>query len=247
MSKKILILVVSSNDKPYKQMALTSAETWDSFEVENIEVAYYFGEASKNDLSVSLHTIQPQIWWYNIPETYNNMGHKMIAAFETALHTKDFDYIVRINSSCYCDKKQLEKYIETLPETNVFAGVEVEGSEKNEKFMWGGTGWVFSKDIIQLIVDNKQHYDHSIMEDVAIGHLMNKLNVPYTKGSACSLNEKDGAYLCIGYGGESIEFENFEDLKKLNYHFYRCKIDRDRKQDAFLMNKLFANLNFKEQ
>lgn len=243
MPKKILILVVSSNDKPYKQMVKTSLETWDSFEVDNCETMYYFGTPIKDDLSVYIPNQNPKFIFDDVDECYENMGRKMLYTFGWVLNNKDFDYIVRINSSCYCDKKQLAKYIETLPDNNLFAGVEVEGGATNEKFMWGGTGWVFSKDIIQLIVDNKQHYDHSIMEDVAIGHLMNKLNVPYTQGSACSLNEKDGAYLCIGYGGESIEFSNFDDLKRLSYHFYRCKVDRDRNVDAYFMNELYKTLN----
>lgn len=252
MPKKILILVVSSLDHPYLEMVKTSLRTWDSISVNNCETVYYFGEA--------VGKVPPIPEWYEhkmivfpYKESYSNMGYKLLSIFdwvlklkdfEWSLKMKDFDYIVRVNSSCYVDKKQLAKYIETLPETNLFAGVEVDkGTDYDLNWCWGGMQFILSKDVVQKVVDNKELFNHNHIEDVALSHVVSKLGIPFYKGTGCSINEKDGKWLLLGYNSPSIEFENFEDIKPLQNHFYRVKVDRDRQQDKYLMETLFKTLN----
>ncbi len=244
MSKKILILVVSSNDKPYKQMVKTSLETWDSIDVENCETMYYFGEAIKDDLSVYIPNQNPKFLFDSVKETYSNMGHKLLYAFQWVLRNKDFDYIVRINSSCYCDKKHLVKYIETLPETNVFAGVKVGAGEQHEQpWIWGGGQFILSKDVVEKVVEHKHKFNHNLMEDVALSFLINDLEIPYTEGSACSINKQENGWLLLTYGGgEQKEFKDFEEIKDCGQHFYRVKHDPDRSIDAVVMNELYRLL-----
>ena len=40
-----------------------------------------------------------------------------------------------------------------------------------------GSGILFSKKTIETLVNNKDEYDHSLWEDVAIGELLNKRGV----------------------------------------------------------------------
>lgn len=249
MPKKILILVVSSLDAPYREMINTSLKTWDSVTIDNIETFYYCGIPQVGKLPTLVnsgdpHWITQKLLYFQVKETYSNMGYKMLSAFDWSLNNKDFDYIVRVNSSCYVDKKQLVKYIETLPDTNLFAGVEVDkGTDYDMNWCWGGMQFVLSKDVVQKVVDNKELFNHNHIEDVALSHVVSKLGIPYYKGTGCSINEKDGKWLLLGYNSPSIEFENFEDVKPLQNHFYRVKIDRDRQLDKYLMEKLFKTLN----
>lgn len=230
--KKVLILVVSSHEQPYEKMIGTSMKTWDAIEVENVETMFYCGKPHNSRYN-------PKIISFPINESYATMGYKALMAFEWALMHKNFDYVARVNSSCYVDKKQLHEYIQELPYNNVFSCIEVEGPKK---WAWGGGQFLMSTDVMQKIVDHKSQWNHTVMEDVAISNLVDELGIPYMPGKCCSLNEKDGAWLCLGYGAESIEFSDFNDLKPLKHHFYRVKIDRDRNIDEFLMNQLYNTL-----
>lgn len=233
--KKVLILIVSSQEKPYGKMMETSLKTWDSINVDGVESVFYCGEPLKENTD--------KIIYFPIKESLHTMGEKTLQAYEWALKNREFDYIARVNSSCYVNKKELIKYVQGLPHKEVFAGLTVNASDKNEKWMWGGGQYIISRDVIELIVENRALWNHSIMEDVAVSHLINKLYIPYINGKACSINKKDKGWVCFAYGSENFEFTDFADIKKLDGQFFiRVKQDHDREQDEFVMNELFKNL-----
>lgn len=232
--KKVLVLILSSQHRPYEQMVNTSLCTWDSIDVEGVETVFYFGHPVTEN--------KGKFIYFPIHEGYNTIGIKTLEAFEWALRNKEFDYIARINSSIYLDKKELIKYIQTLPNENVFAGLKVEASEYKETWNWG-PALTFSKDVVKKLVDNKVHLDESLMEDMGISYLANRLKIPYTQGRLCTIDKIDIGWRAMCYGSTGFEFTDFEDLKKLdNQFYYRVKCDWDRNQDAYLMNELYKVL-----
>lgn len=225
--------MMSSQDIPYGAMIKTSLRTWDSIIVNGVETIFYCGEPVKENTD--------KIIYFPVNESLHALGEKTLLAYEWALNNKEFDYVARINASTYVNKKELIKYIQTLPDLNVFAGLEIKAPETNERWIWGPS-FILSKDLVRLIVDNKETFDHSIMDDLATSYLLNKFNIPYTAGKACSIEKKETGWACIGYGSQSIEFTDFEDLNRLNQFFFRCKQDLNRGLDEVIMNQLFKKL-----
>lgn len=231
--KKALILVVSSQKPPYLEMINTSLSTWDSFNIEGIETIYYCGQPVKQNTD--------KIIYFNWKEGYNTMGYKMLDAFDWALNNKEFDYIARVNSSCYVDKKQLIKHIQSLENSNVFAGVEIK-DKKN--WLWGGMQFILSKDIVKKVVENKDKWNHSLMEDMALSHLIYDLGMSYTEGKGCSIDKTNGQWRLMPYGeGEAFNFNDFKEVKRLNHFFYRVKQDGERHVDKWIMEQLFNVLS----
>lgn len=236
--KKILILVLSSDFPPYSEMIKVSKETWDSVRVDNCETIFYCSQKDNPNWKYW----DGNVLYFDVNNSLYDMGHKNIAMFETALLNHDFDYVVRLNASHYCNKKELVKHIETLPNENVFQGLYVD--DKPEPWLWGGGGFIISKDVIQKIVENKNLWDHSIMEDVAISKLVKGLGIPFTDGKSCSIDRLEGSWRCMSYGGpESFEFYTFNEINKSKGHFvYRVKQDQKRHMDHFVMRELFKYL-----
>lgn len=232
--KKVLILVLSSQKPPYDTMMQTAFDTWDSFEVEGTETIYYVGEPVKNNTN--------KIIYLPIKEEYATMGHKALLAFDWCLKNKDFDYIARVHSSCYVDKKELIKHIQPLPTENVLAGVEI---KDKQNWLWGGGHFILSKDVVQKIVDNQEYWNHSLMEDVALSHLGTKLGIDFTEGKSCSIDNMGNEWRVMCYGGsrECFLFNEFKNLRLLeNQFFYRVKQDGKRHIDKYLMSELFKVL-----
>ncbi len=228
--KKVLILVMSSQESPYKKMIETSTNTWDSITVDGVETVFYCGEPVRQNTD--------KIIYFPIKESLHTLGEKTLRAYEWALKNKEFDYIARVNASTYVNKKELIKYIQTLPEKKVFAGLEIEASEVMERWIWGPS-FILSKDLIQLIVDNQGMFDHSIMDDLATSFLLNKFDTPYTAGRACSIEKTESGWRCVAYGSEGFEFTDFAYLNQLdNQFFFRCKQDLNRPLDEVVMNEL---------
>ena len=232
--KKILILVVSSQLPPYGEMVKTSNETWNSISVDGVETVFYFSEPLKENTDTEIY--------FPLKECYETMGHKMLSAFEWSLANRDFDYIVRVNSSCYVDKKELIKYVQTLPDTDLFSGGIVTDKDGNQDFVWGGLQFILSKDVVRKVVDNKDKWQHDKMEDVSVSYLVKDLGIKFTDGKGCSINKQDNGWLCICYGSDNYEFNDFSEIRKNGQFFYRVKTDGHRWIDKIIMQELFKQL-----
>lgn len=230
---KALVLVLSADVDPYSEMIDTAMSTWDSISVEGFETIYYCdGDKQNTD----------KVIYVNTKFDFKTMGEKTLRAFEWALNNKDFDYIVRVHSSCYVNKKTLLNYISKLDKESVFCGIEA-GSKNGFQYLWGGGHYIISKDVIKKFVDNRDLWDHNYMEDESMSLLATKLGVPYTAGASCSINIKTDGYLLLCYGYESILFNDFSELKDNPNHFYRVKQDGKRYLDKVIMEELYKNLN----
>lgn len=232
--KKILILVLSCELQPYKKMVETSLRTWDTVQVKGCETVYYFGASNNTDTGKFIYL--------PINETLVNMGAKTLAAFEWALNNKDFDYIARPHSCIYVNKKELMNYVDGLPNQNVFAGIKVNAVPE---WSWGGCGYVFSRDIIQKLVDNKGIFAHGMMEDIGISYMANELGIPFTNGRGCSIDKKENGWICLSYGGcDSFDFNDFSEISKSKgQFFYRIKQDGKRYMEEFIMEEMFRQFS----
>ena len=231
--KKVLILVLSCEKSPYDKMVHTALETWDSVDVPGCETVYYFGQSSNKTAS--------KFVYLPVKESLTTMGEKTLQALEWALKNKEFDYIARVHSSIYVNKIALIEYVQTLPEINYFAGAEAT-SANGFQYVWGGVGYVISKDVVKKIVLNRHHWQHKYMEDESMSLLVNWLSVPFSPGYAAGIDNMGDNWRAISYNGESISFTYFAELKRLNHHFYRVKQDGKRWVDEFIMKELFRVL-----
>jgi hypothetical protein len=230
--KTVLVLVLSADFHPYDKMIKTAMETWDSEYVGGVDTLYYCGESDKTDTD--------KIIYLPVKEDLYTMGHKCLQAFEWVLANMSFDYIARTHSSCYVDKERLIEYIQTLPDENVFAGAEVTDTPK---WMWGGGHFVLSRDVVQKIVDNKDKWDHSVMEDKGMSYLVDSLGIPFTQGKSCSINKFENGWVLLPCGsGNGIMLKDWSDIKQETNHFYRVKQDGKRELDEMIMKELFKCL-----
>lgn len=231
--KRVLVAVISCQDFPYGEMIGTSLRTWDSVEVEGVETIFYCGNPQKGNTD--------KIVYFNIPESLFAMGHKDLAFFDWAIQHKQFDYIARVNASCFVDKKELIKYCQTLPDKEVFEGLEVVTTDGTPNWIWGGGMFLISRDVIELILKNKSQWNHQQMEDMAMSLLVGRLGILFRAGRACSIdNMASGSHSCMVYGhGLGFRFSTWSEFKKPEgQYFYRVKQDNNRHLENDIMEQL---------
>lgn len=207
--------------------------TWDSIEVENCETVYYLAGDRPNN---------GKVIYVDVDKGLYSMGRKTLAAFEWALANKEFDYLSRPQANVYIHKTELVNYIQTLPDENVFDTLEVLATPTTRRYGWG-CGTLFSGDVVQKIVDNKQLWDHSQMEDVSMSHLLDDIGVPYREGRIVSIDRQTNGWQATCYETESFQFTDFKDIVKAKgQYWFRCKCDSDRSVDEYVMKELFNYL-----
>ncbi len=233
--KSVLIFVLSSHKQPYEAMINTAMTTWDSEQLEGTRTVYYCGEPAGGDTE---RVISFPVW-----DDYQTIGYKNLLAFQKALHWP-WDYMARVNASCYVHKRRLLEHVQTLPQHGVMQGIvsPPDGHcETSRPFMWGGGQFIFSRDVIECFVENSDQWQHNLMEDVAMSELAQRFGYALdNKGKVCSINLSAHGWTVITYNGKpSFDVRELSELSKLDDQFFiRCKYDLNRAVDADIMRAL---------
>lgn len=233
MMKTVLVFVLGSAESPYPELMQASRETWDSIVPEGVLTRYYSNRIKTNPA----RTIQ-----FQVAGDLHSMGRKDLLAYRWALENLTWDFMARVNASCYVRKNALLEYAQSLPATGLFRGVKT--MHVNIPYLWGGAHYLMSRDVVREFVNNGGQWDHREMEDVAMSILATKLGIALDEtGLACSVNERPGDWLCIGYGSPSFEFKDFAEFKaKVGGQFFiRVKQDLKRERDIWIMKELHRN------
>ena len=222
---KIIILVLASDTYPSYRNHLAQKKTWVMHKSENVKVYFYkAGENTgikNNDLIVKSGSRADEI------------GYKNFEAFDWIIKNEDFDFLFRTNTSSFINVKNLHEYINKSHNRSdlIYDGKIINlKNKKNDtciKFV-SGSGILFSKKTIETLVNNKDEYDHSLWEDVAIGELLNKKGVFPTNGKRYDIQG-------------NIYKENIH----LNHYHYRCRIDNHYGYPRFLETWVLSELDFR--
>jgi hypothetical protein len=95
--------------------------------------------------------------------------NKTLRSFEWVQHNfSNYDYIVRSNISTIIDFEILDSLLNTQP---VKYGGGVEHKDDNKSWIQG-TAIILSKDTVNSILKNKESIDQTLLDDVALGHLI---------------------------------------------------------------------------
>lgn len=212
--KNIIILVLSHYEEPYVMLENCIRETWANHNLDNVKVFFYHGgdkERLEGDKIITEY-----------PEGLSNIGYKTIRAFEILLKNNDFDYIFRTNSSSYVNIKKLVNYLDDKPLHNFYHG---KIAYYDDVEFASGCGYFLSKDVVKKIVENKNEFNHQIIDDVAIAYLLRDIGIYPTHAPRLDIT--------------SIPVPD----NIFDYFHFRCKTNGDRTDDIKIMNELKNKLS----
>lgn len=173
--KKVLILVLTSSNWPFSMMERCIRDTWGKYKHPNVEIFYNYSHDS--DLNTNETIIEGDIIKAPFIESSNTVGNKTISAFEYFVNNKEFDYVFRPNSSSFVNIPRLLDFLETAPSTNYYSGSPIwfnNGGVTEEDKINGptkccsGCGYILSRDLVELIVNKKDMWQHRIVDDMAL-------------------------------------------------------------------------------
>jgi len=169
---KIFICVLSAQTCiNYKLLTKVQKETcFKSIHQDINGLKFYFGTPKLPDTDLD--------WYFDCSDDLHSIGYKTIKAFERALLT-DWDYLFRPNSSLFVNQSKLIEFLQDKPRLNFASGINGIGVDKI--LFLNGSGYVLSRDVVQLIVDNKDLWNHNYIDDVAISELMQRLGIVFDR------------------------------------------------------------------
>lgn len=159
---KTLVLVLATRQEPFPQLVATIKRTWASAHVDDVDVLFYYGGArlslEGDDLTLP------------VPDDLPNVGRKTLACFEYVVAQRDFDVLFRTNCSTYVDLPNLRGYVAEHAEPSRFyagKGANLDGID-----FATGSGFFLSRDLVELLVDERPSWDHGYLDDVAVAKLL---------------------------------------------------------------------------
>jgi hypothetical protein len=179
----------------------------------------------------------------NIPET-NHPGIllKTVAALEYLSENFTYDYVIRTNLSTFWDLNKLLNRLDTLPASNCVRGTPMSLAVDSTRYNFiSGFDLVLSKDVVQVIIDNKQELVtqqvYINLEDLSICDIISK----YTKHKFDTpeiLHLADDAQILELVDKTVVSIKNTGRV----FDHYRVKNRFDRQTDKLLMQKLLLEI-----
>ena len=177
--KKILILVANSTYYPSNLMTPLIIKTWGKDP--RVKTLIYQGDSEE-----SYHD-ENKIYLTSSNE-FNSASKRTLEVLKYSLENIDFDYLLRVTTTTYINIENLILFLRNKEPKNLFCGVSdfyppFDTGEKKIRFI-SGAGFILSKDLVKLTVDNANNFDFSFnLDDVSIGKLLiNELGIETQEG-----------------------------------------------------------------
>lgn len=174
---KIIILVLTYDDNGggFSLMDRCIKSTWGNVEREGVEIFYHYSKPLENEEYI----VEGNNIICNGYESYYSIGHKTIKSFKYLIN-KDFDFLLRTNSSSFIHIDNLVKYLKNKPTKKFYSGSPIphHSVDLNIDFATG-SGYILSKDLVEYVVNNEEKWNHYYPDDVSLGKMMKDYEINF--------------------------------------------------------------------
>jgi len=165
---EIIIMVLGCNNEPFITIENEGIrKTWINNCPPNVKIIFYYGDSNQS-MMINDKLYLPVI------ETMENIGYKTIEALKFIKNKFSFDYIFRTNISSYVDINLLLEFIKEKPKEKYYNGIIV---NHQGIILSSGAGYFLTPDLVDLIITNETMWDHSYIDDVALGLFLKNFGI----------------------------------------------------------------------
>lgn len=155
-------------------------------------------------------------------DVYATMKWKDLAIFNYFIEKTNFDFLFMTTTSSYIRPNTLLNEVRMFPKSGVYAGAL---AYKGADFA-AGHNRLFSRDVVQRIIDARGRFQCSVVEDLAVGKLCRSLNIPLSKLSKIDINSLE---MLNSFTDQEISGE---------FHFRLKSGSPEKRQDVAIMRQL---------
>ena len=111
---------------------------------------------------------------FDYPPHMSLQGPRTIVALRTMWKDFEFDYLLRLTSTCLSSPMALEDYVRKLPSTRVFAGQALQFAGRRFN---SGAAFLMSRDVVEAVVAHGSLLRNNVYEDVALSDLISRHDI----------------------------------------------------------------------
>jgi len=172
---KVLTLVLCSRNYLSFISSKAQQKIWGKY-VNDFNILHFIGHPYSSEREVDYVSEQKNNYLVlNTDDGYPNLAKKTLLAFDWAISNLEFDYLFRTNTSSFVDFKKLHKFSKSNHTNLEYSGVVLDVVEGDT--IASGAGFFLSKKNVELILNNKEKFDATLPDDVAIARLLKKFEI----------------------------------------------------------------------
>ena len=161
---RTLVLVLGTRLGPYPMLMRAAEATWASVEVPEVDVLFYLG--GRGPREAGRYLTLP------VDDDFAHIAEKTVACFEYALENHEFDVVFRTNCSSYVDLPNLSRYVAEHAQARGFYAGRL--TPHDGVAFASGSGYFLSRDLVELVVRERDAWDNTLLDDVALGVLLSR-------------------------------------------------------------------------
>lgn len=169
-------------------------------------------------------------WAQGMPDLYALQRWKVATSMKQCLRVPDWNFVYFTTASSYVRVGALLERTADLPRTGAFAGTLMVEGTTGEEFA-SGANRIFSRDVVQHIVERRSEYANDVMEDVGVSRLVAQMGVKLTPWPSMNVRSID-------------DIEDLPDSQIAFHHHFRLRSEvNGQRQDVVLMHRLHERVN----
>jgi len=161
-----------------------------------------------------------------IPSLHSTIGSRTLEAFETCLKIDGWEWLWRSNVSSYINLNTINSYLTDAPQKELAAGVI--GRFGRTSFL-SGSGYLLSRDVVQLVVNQRSMWKNYLLDDVALGRILASNQIGFMEIPRLIVRSPD-------------EVSRFTKKELLNYFYIRCNSSSRPRKDAEIMRAIHSKI-----
>lgn len=173
VDKKVLVLVLATENPECVVMNDSIRNTWQANCPDDVIVKHYYGRREEDQTEIL--EMDDRIYCLT-EETYKNMIYKTIEAFEYLLDNYNFSYIFRTCNGSYLNLERLLQWASNKNETGVYCGVV--GNFRDIEFV-SGAGYLISRDVVEKVVSYSKSnvVGDDLVDDVELARILKEFGI----------------------------------------------------------------------
>jgi hypothetical protein len=117
---------------------------------------------------------KPERYVIEFPTQLSLAGGRLIGSLRLALERYDFDFLLRITSTCLPVPKVIDAALKGMPRNRVYAGMPLHHAGTN---FVSGAAVLMSRDVVEGVVRRSSKLRFNLLEDVALGRIIQDLKL----------------------------------------------------------------------
>ena len=175
--RDLIILILSSNTYPSKRNEKILRRTWANIENSGFQSLFY---SSGKQFSYSESSSEIV---FKTGTSVLDIGHRTLKMFEWLLENTNYEYFFRTNTSSYIKPDKLREHIEHINNDKYLYAGHILKKYENSVFQFNyasGAGYLINRKTLSLILENKEDWDHTEIDDVSLGKLLSNRGIEAT-------------------------------------------------------------------